>query len=70
MTTYAPHHDTARDARIREAWSAYRDGTRGPRRAASTTPPSRRPGTTCRTRCATIAEAHAAATAGGRDAGA
>jgi hypothetical protein len=25
MTTYAPHHDTARDARIREAWSAYRD---------------------------------------------
>ena len=25
MTTYAPHHDTARDARIREAWTAYRD---------------------------------------------
>jgi hypothetical protein len=25
MTTYAPHHDTARAARIREAWSAYRD---------------------------------------------
>lgn len=25
MTTYAPHHDTARDARIREAWSAYRE---------------------------------------------
>jgi hypothetical protein len=25
MTTYAPHHDTARDARIREAWTEYRD---------------------------------------------
>jgi hypothetical protein len=25
MTTYAPHHDVARDARIREAWTEYRD---------------------------------------------
>jgi hypothetical protein len=25
MTTYAPHHDTARDMRIREAWTEYRD---------------------------------------------
>jgi hypothetical protein len=25
MTTYAPHHDTARDTRIREAWTEYRD---------------------------------------------
>jgi hypothetical protein len=25
MTTYAPDHDTVRDAHIREAWTAYRD---------------------------------------------
>ena len=26
MTTYAPHHDAACEARIRAAWTAYRDG--------------------------------------------
>jgi transcription elongation GreA/GreB family factor len=65
VTTYAPHHDTARDARIREAWTVYRDhltDLEGDEYAAAEQDSWER----LQDRLREIAEAHAAAT--GRDA--
>ena len=69
MTTYAPHHDTARDARIREAWTEYRDST-ADLEGGEYDAVEQAAWEYLQDALRDIAEAHAAATAGGRDAGA
>jgi hypothetical protein len=69
MTTYAPHHDTARDTRIREAWTEYRDRI-ADLEGAEYDATEQDSWEHLQDALREIAEAHAAATGGGSEAGA